>query len=96
MSQHDGQRHGLWLHPQRGVLPPADFLPMIEDHPLAIDLGWWVIENTLLQIERWQEGGLSIQISVNIGRRHLMQAAELPGWVRSWTPDPTWGDLMRA
>ena len=63
-----------WLHPQRGRLPPADFLPMIEDHPLAIELGQWVIENALLQVERWRQDGLNIAVSVNIGVRHVMQA----------------------
>ena len=63
-----------WVHPQRGLLPPADFLPMIQDHPLAIELGQWVIENALLQVERWQQDGLNIAVSVNIGVRHLMQA----------------------
>ena len=62
-----------WLHPQQGLLPPADFLPMIEDHPLAVKLGQWVIENALLQIERWRQVGLDMAVSVNIGRRHLMQ-----------------------
>jgi diguanylate cyclase (GGDEF)-like protein/PAS domain S-box-containing protein len=62
-----------WLHPQRGSLLPAGFLPMIEDHPLAIELGRWVIENALLQIERWRQAGLNVAVSVNIGRRHLMQ-----------------------
>ncbi len=62
-----------WLHPQQGLLPPADFVPMIEDHPLAVKLGQWVIENALLQIERWRQVGLDMAVSVNIGRRHLMQ-----------------------
>jgi len=47
---------------------------MIQDHPLAIELGQWVIENALLQVERWQQDGLNIAVSVNIGVRHLMQA----------------------
>ncbi len=63
-----------WRHPERGLLQPADFLPMIEDHPLAIRLGKWVIENALLQLERWQQIGLDIAVSVNIGMRHLRQA----------------------
>ena len=63
-----------WLHPKKGRLAPADFLLLIEDHPLAVKLGQWVIESALLQIERWQEVGLDIAVSVNIGRRHLMQA----------------------
>jgi EAL domain-containing protein (putative c-di-GMP-specific phosphodiesterase class I) len=62
-----------WIHPQQGLLPPVRFLPMIEDHPLAIALGQWVIENVLLQIEDWQQAGLNIPISVNIGARHLRQ-----------------------
>ena len=63
-----------WLHPQRGLLMPVHFLPMVEDHPLAVELGQWVIEAVLRQIERWQQDGLSIAVSVNVGRRHLMQA----------------------
>ena len=62
-----------WLHPQRGLLPPADFLPMIADHPLAVELDQWVIASALQQIERWQQDGLSIAVSVNIGGRHLMR-----------------------
>ena len=60
-----------WLHPQRGMLPPASFLPMIQDHPLAIEVGQWVIEGALQQVERWQQAGLNIAVSVNIGERHL-------------------------
>ena len=47
---------------------------MIEDHPLAVKLGQWVIESALAQMERWREVGLDMTVSVNIGRRHLMQA----------------------
>ena len=63
-----------WVHPERGLLPPAHFLPMIEDHPLAVDLGQWVIQNALAQINQWQQAGLHLPISVNIGARHLKQA----------------------
>jgi len=63
-----------WPHPQKGLVPPADFLPMIEDHPLAVTLGHWVIQSALAQMEHWQAVGLNIAVSVNIGRRHLMQA----------------------
>ena len=62
-----------WRHPQRGLVPPADFLPMIEDHPLAVKLGQWVIESALAQMDGWREVGLNMAVSVNIGRRHLMQ-----------------------
>ena len=63
-----------WIHPERGILPPADFLPMIEDHALAIELGQWVIESALQQIGHWQRAGLTMQISVNISTHHLQQS----------------------
>jgi len=63
-----------WIHPARGLLPPAHFLPMIEDHPLAVDLGQWVIQTALAQIDRWQQAGLDLPVSVNIGARHLKQS----------------------
>jgi diguanylate cyclase (GGDEF)-like protein len=62
-----------WIHPQRGLLPPAIFLPMIQDHPLAIEVGQWVIEGALQQIERWQQDGLHLPVSINIGESHLMR-----------------------
>ncbi len=62
-----------WQHPTQGILPPAVFLPVIEDHPLAIDLGEWVINTALTQIEIWQSMGIKIPISINIGARQLQQ-----------------------
>ncbi|MDO8777444.1 MAG: EAL domain-containing protein [Burkholderiaceae bacterium] len=63
-----------WQHPGKGLLAPADFLPVIEDHPLAIDIGEWVIDTALTQMELWHAGGLDIPVSVNIGARQLQQA----------------------
>jgi diguanylate cyclase (GGDEF)-like protein/PAS domain S-box-containing protein len=62
-----------WQHPTHGILPPAAFLPVIEDHPLAIDLGEWVIDTALTQIELWLSMGLKIPISVNVGARQIQQ-----------------------
>jgi len=67
-----------WQHPERGLLPPALFLPMIEDHPLAIDLGDWVIETALNQMQAWHAQGLDIQISVNVGARQLQDSSFVP------------------
>jgi len=36
-----------WLHPEKGLLAPAQFLPVIEDHPLAVDVGEWVMDAAL-------------------------------------------------
>jgi len=63
-----------WQHPEKGLLPPAVFLPTIADHPLAIAVGEWMIDAALEQIGRWNALGLSIPVSVNVGARHLQQA----------------------
>jgi len=62
-----------WQHPERGLLSPAIFLPVLEDHPLAVELGEWVINSALTQLERWREAGLDIAVSVNVGARQLLQ-----------------------
>jgi diguanylate cyclase (GGDEF)-like protein/PAS domain S-box-containing protein len=60
-----------WHHPERGLLPPAAFLPMIENHPLAIELGHWVLCTALDQLLRWKRAGIELQLSINIDAIHL-------------------------
>ncbi len=67
-----------WQHPQRGLLGPALFLPMIEDHALAVTLGDWVIGTALAQLQSWQAQGLLLQVSVNVGARQLQQDDFVP------------------
>lgn len=62
-----------WLNPERGLLVPATFLPVIEDHLLAIELGEWAMDQALTQMEEWHKLGLDIAVSVNIGARQLQQ-----------------------
>jgi EAL domain-containing protein (putative c-di-GMP-specific phosphodiesterase class I) len=63
-----------WQHPEKGLLTPAMFLPLIENHSLAVDVGEWVIDTALTQMERWHEVGLDQPVSVNIGARQLQQS----------------------
>ena len=63
-----------WQHPEKGLLLPAQFLPLIEDHPLAVDIGEWVIASALKQMAVWREVGLNLPVSVNVGARQLQQA----------------------
>ncbi len=63
-----------WQHPEKGLLLPAEFLPLIEDHPLNLELGQWVIDSALTQMEIWAAQGLTLPVSVNIGARQLKQA----------------------
>jgi len=62
-----------WQHPDRGLLSPAAFLPLVEDSPLAIDVGDWVFRAALAQMDRWLADGLRVPVSVNVGSRQLQQ-----------------------
>ncbi|RKT47081.1 diguanylate cyclase (GGDEF)-like protein [Thiocapsa rosea] len=63
-----------WQHPKRGLLLPQEFLPVIEDDPLAAELGEWVIETALTQMEVWEANGVDLPISVNVGACQLRQS----------------------
>lgn len=63
-----------WQHPQKGLLLPGQFLPAVEGHPLALEVGEWVIENVLVQMENWQQAGLTFPVSVNISAQQLQHA----------------------
>ena len=60
-----------WNHPERGLLAPAAFLPIIENHALAYQLGCWVIYTALAQIETWRVEDQPLPVSVNIGALQL-------------------------
>ena len=62
-----------WQHPDQGLLAPAVFLPVIENHELAVAVGEWVIDAALSQMEAWQAAGLDLPVSVNIGAHQLQQ-----------------------
>jgi predicted signal transduction protein with EAL and GGDEF domain len=61
-----------WQHPVRGLLSPAAFLPNIEGTELVIALGNWVLASALDHLQKWQDMGLNIVISINIAPRHLL------------------------
>jgi len=84
-----------WQHPDKGLLAPDTFLPLIEDHPLAIDIGEWVIDTALSQVEYWHTTGLNIPVSVNIGARQLQQESFIESLRTLLAAHPTikWGDL---
>jgi diguanylate cyclase (GGDEF)-like protein/PAS domain S-box-containing protein len=64
-----------WQHPERGLLNPIDFLPVIENNPMMIELGEWVIGTALSQISQWQAMGINLPLStsVNIAAVQLQQ-----------------------
>ncbi len=60
-----------WQHPERGLMMPNDFLPLIEHHAFAVQLDEWVMDNALQQMEKWHQRGLIWTISVNLSVRAL-------------------------
>ena len=60
-----------WQHPERGLLPPAEFLPNIEQTGLAVQVGDWVIDHALKQIALWLDDGLNLNVAVNVTARQL-------------------------
>ena len=60
-----------WQHPEKGLISPGLFLPLIEDHPLSLEIGKLAINNAVAQISQWNELGLCIEMSVNIGGHQL-------------------------
>jgi len=63
-----------WQHPVKGLLAPDTFLPLIENTALAVEIGEWVIDGALTQMELWLADGFDIALSVNIGTRQLQQS----------------------
>lgn len=68
-----------WQHPERGLLAPGQFLPLVEQHDLALVMGDWVINRSLQQIAFWNAQGLALSISVNVFARQLQQDGFVDG-----------------
>jgi len=61
-----------WQHPRRGIVPPDQFIPMLEETGLIVQVGRWVLEEACRQIVEWQAAGLDIpSVSVNLSARQL-------------------------
>ena len=76
-----------WVHPERGMLPPALFIPLAEETGLIVPLGRWVIREACRQGARWQADGddaigRPLSISINLSGRQL-ESEELAGDVRA-------------
>jgi EAL domain-containing protein (putative c-di-GMP-specific phosphodiesterase class I) len=56
-----------WRHPVRGLVSPAEFIPIAEESGIIVDLGGWVLREACRQARAWQQQGLpAIQVAVNL------------------------------
>ncbi len=60
-----------WQHPDRGLLPPVAFLPVIEQSALIGPLTYWVLHHALLDCAEWTRAGVDWSVAVNVSVRNL-------------------------
>ena len=72
-----------WAHPQRGMVSPAEFIPLAEQTGLILPLGQWVLDQACSQLVRWseQEATRDLTISVNVSARQFRHP-DFVAWVR--------------
>jgi diguanylate cyclase (GGDEF)-like protein len=60
-----------WRHPTRGVVQPDDFVPLLEETGLIVEVGRWVLREACRQGAEWRQAGREIGIAVNVAARQL-------------------------
>ena len=63
-----------WDHPDRGLIPPGEFIQLCEESGIIVPLGEWSLRSVCAQARRWEEEGFTgLQVSVNLSARQLRQ-----------------------
>ena len=63
-----------WQHPDKGMILPGDFIPVLEETGLIVQAGEWVLRTACVQIKAWEEAGLKVPpVSVNLSARQFEQ-----------------------
>jgi EAL domain-containing protein (putative c-di-GMP-specific phosphodiesterase class I)/ActR/RegA family two-component response regulator len=79
VNLHSGQINGMeallrWRHPRRGLILPAEFIPLAEETGLIIPIGQWVLATACAQARAWLDAGLEmVPIAVNLSPRQFRQ-----------------------
>ncbi|HEX4554751.1 MAG TPA: EAL domain-containing protein [Xanthobacteraceae bacterium] len=60
-----------WRHPERGLVSPADFMPVVNTSPISVRVAFWVMETACRQALLWQRMGHNVRISVNLSASQL-------------------------
>ncbi|QCP59746.1 cyclic di-GMP phosphodiesterase [Pantoea sp. SO10] len=61
-----------WNSPERGLVPPGDFISYAEESGLIVPLGRWVMLNVLQQIIKWRSEGIFLRVAVNVSAKQLI------------------------
>ncbi len=63
-----------WEHPERGLIPPEQFIPVAETSDLIVALGDWMLREVCRQLAAWRgQGGPALTVAVNLAARHFRQ-----------------------
>lgn len=63
-----------WFHPDHGMVPPAEFIPLAEETGLIVPIGEWVLETACAQVRSWHERGFAgLRLAVNLSARQFQQ-----------------------
>ena len=60
-----------WQHPRRGVVLPSDFIPLLEETGMIVEIGQWVLDQACSQAAAWRRAGHAITMAVNVSGRQL-------------------------
>jgi EAL domain-containing protein (putative c-di-GMP-specific phosphodiesterase class I) len=74
----DGELAGVeallrWHHPKRGMVSPAEFVPVAERFGLIGELGLWVLDDACRHLRRWHDAGVDIPVAINLSVHQLRQ-----------------------
>jgi diguanylate cyclase (GGDEF)-like protein/PAS domain S-box-containing protein len=73
-----------WQHPDRGLVPPSQFVPIAEDCGLIIQIGRWVLREACRQARDWQDAGLPFKrVSINVSAAEFRTATFLEGVINT-------------
>ncbi|QOV62035.1 cyclic di-GMP phosphodiesterase [Kosakonia pseudosacchari] len=60
-----------WQSPERGLIPPLDFISYAEESGLIVPLGRWVMLDVVRQVAKWRDKGIFVRVAVNVSARQL-------------------------
>jgi diguanylate cyclase (GGDEF)-like protein/PAS domain S-box-containing protein len=62
-----------WRHPERGLVPPGDFIPLLEETGLVVQTGDWVLRAVCAQLKEWERAGLEpVPVAINLSARQFL------------------------
>lgn len=62
-----------WVHPDLGLISPADFIPVAEDTGMIVQIGEWVLREACHELRKWHDAGHGIMMSINLSGRQLKE-----------------------